>query len=147
MAAVANANSVFEVNDTTDKVYHQPSHTSLWSLLRGNTRTQGKGLKAAFVHVTWTATDTYATGGVQLNLLANLPGWSYILMTVTNPVWNSTTTAAWEQGNFVDQNNATATSRLLIFNVLAPAAETIASEIANGRALASAGIEVLVLGY
>lgn len=132
----------YNVNNSTNKALHQQAHTSLWSLLRGAPRTSGKGLKAAFVKLEWTASDTYETGGLACNLLANLPGWTEILTVVATPSYNSTSTAAWETAFPIDQNSTTAGNRKLLLFSLGTGAE-----VANARALAQAGIELLVLGY
>lgn len=145
MAAVAV--SAYKVNASTDKALHQKAHTSLWSLLRGAPRTSGIGLKAAYVTLVWGAAETYETGGLPCNLLANLPGWTEILTVIGQPTYNSTSTACWELPQAIDQNSATAGNRKLVLSTVTPAGEAVASEVANGRTMASAGCELLVIGY
>lgn len=132
----------YKVNASSDKALHQPAHTSLWSFLRGQPRSGGKGAKMAMVELDWTGTDTYATGGFACDLLGNLPGWTEIYFAIGLPTYNSTATAAWEYPIAVDPNNGTAGSRMVAMFSLGTGAE-----VANARALAQAGCELLVIGY
>ena len=136
----------YAVNASTDPRYAQKAFTSLRSLLTGTQRTGGKGLKAAYITITFTAADVYSSSGVVANLLDQLPGWTAILTTLSDPYYNTNATAAWERAIFVAQNNATSTNRLMILqNALG--GETVPIEVANSRVLTSVSIEVLVLGY
>jgi len=128
----------YNVNDTTNTAYHQRAWTTLWAMLRGVPRTTGKGLKMAYVQLGWTATLTYNTGGINVDLLSNLPDWTEILTVISEPVYNAD---AWEQAVFVDQNNTTAASRLMLMRVISTGAE-----LADEHAMA-APPEVLVIGY
>ena len=79
MAHLAETDVSYNVNDTTDTQFHQRAWTTLWAMLRGVPRTTGKGLKMAYVQLDWTATLTYATGGINVDLLTNLADWTEIL--------------------------------------------------------------------
>jgi len=128
----------YNVNDTTDTAYHQRAWTTLWAMLRGVPRTTGKGLKMAYVQLSWTATLTYNTGGVPVDLLTNLPDWTEILTCISEPVYNAD---AWEQAQFMNQNDTDVTHRLMVMHVVSTGAE-----LADEHAMA-APPEVLVIGY
>lgn len=136
----------YKVNGSTNKALWQKAHTSLRTLLTGAPYTQGKGLKAAYVEITFTSGDVYSSNGVVANLLGQLPGWTRILNCISNPYYNGNTTAAWEQAYFIDQNNTTASSRLMVLSSFM-GGETVPVEVANGRVLTNVTIVVLVLGY
>jgi len=137
----------YGVNGSTDKVLHQKAHTSLWSLLRGAPYTKGKGLKAAFVEITFTSGDVYTTAGVNVDLLTNLPGWTKILSVISDPFVNPNSTSTTEKAWFVAQNDATVGNRLMILNEVAPGIETTPIEAANSRVLTDCTVVALVLGY
>ena len=128
----------YNVNDTTDTKFHQKAWTTLWAMLRGVPRTSGKGLKMAYVQLSWTATLTYNTGGINVDLLSNLPDWTEILTCISEPVWNAD---AYEQAVFINQNDTTASHRLMMMHVIPGFAE-----LADEHAMA-APPEVLVIGY
>jgi hypothetical protein len=132
----------YSVNGSTDKILHQKAHTSLWALLRGAPYTGGIGLKAAYIDLTFTAADVYSSNGVVANLLGQLPGWTKILNCISDPYYNSNTTAAWEYAQFIGQNDTTAANRLVRLAV-----QLTGVEVANGRVLTDVTITVLVLGY
>lgn len=145
MAHVTITDLTWKVNNSTDKSLHQPAHTSLWSMLRGNPRQSGKGLKAAWVTITWSATLDYPVEGINVDLLSNLPGWTEVITAIGIPGYNSTSTAAWETPIFVAQGDATTTNRLMFMINTTGAAAHVG--VADNRALAQAGCECLVLGY
>ena len=128
----------YNVNDTTDTKFHQKAWTTLWAMLRGTPRTGGKGLKMAYVQLDWTATLTYATGGINVDLLTNLADWTEILTCISEPVYNAD---AWEQATFMNQNDTDVTHRLMVMSVVSTGAE-----LADEHALAAMP-EVLVIGY
>lgn len=136
----------YAVNASTDKEYAQPAFTSLRALLTGSPYTLGKGLKAAYIDITFTDADVYTSNGVVANLLDQLPGWTKILTTLSDPYYNGNSTAAWEKAYFIDQNNTTASSRLMVLSSFM-GGETVPVEVANSRVLTDVTITVLVLGY
>lgn len=136
----------YAVNGLADKAYAQKAHTSLWALLRGAPYTQGKGLKAAYVDITFTSGDVYSTNGVVANLLDQLADWTRVLTVLSDPYYNSNSTAAWECAKFIAQNDATASNRKMVLEVIG-GAETVAHEVANSRVLTGVTITALVLGY
>jgi hypothetical protein len=136
----------YAVNGSTNKALAQQAHTTLRSLLTGAPFTSGKGLKAAYINITFTSGDVYSANGVVANLLGQLPGWTRILTTLSDPYYNSNSTAAWERATFIGQNDATSTNRkMVLHNEIA--VETVSDEVANGRVLTGVTITVLVLGY
>jgi hypothetical protein len=76
MAALTASVAVNASSLVTDAL---PAKTSLLGLLQGDAPiTLGAGLKAVFVKVTFDGGD-YAAGGVDIDLLDSLPGWTAIL--------------------------------------------------------------------
>lgn len=136
----------YAVNGSTNKALWQKAHTSLRSLLTGAPYTGGRGLKAAYIDITFTSGDVYSSNGVVANLLGQLPGWTKILTTLSDPYYNSNSTAAWERATFIAQNDATATNRkMVLHNEIAT--EAVSDEVGNNRVLTGVTITVLVLGY
>ena len=138
MAHLAETDVSYNVNASTDTKFHQKAWTTLWAMLRGVPRTTGKGLKMAYVQLDWMSNLTYATGGINVDLLSNLPDWTEILTCISEPVYNAD---AWEQAVFVNQNDTTASHRLMFMQVV-----PTATEVADEHALAAL-VEVLVIGY
>ena len=78
-------------NDSAVATDRLPSKTSFAGLLHGDAPiTLGKGLKAAFVKVTFDGGD-YASGGVVASMLAALPGWTAVLQAVPAYFFDSST--------------------------------------------------------
>jgi hypothetical protein len=110
-----------------------PSKTSMRGLIDGTAPiTLGKGLKAAFVKVTFDGGD-YASGGVTANMLTALKGWTAVLQAVPAVYLDNTTL------HFATYNPAT---DKVMSHVMTTGAEHAASALTNGS-----NATLLVLGY
>ena len=136
----------YAVNGSTDKVLAQVAHNTMRAQLTGSPYNQGKGMKEAWVEITFTSGDVYSSNGVVANLLGQLPGWTHINEVTSPAYYNSNSTAAWEQAVFVAQNDATSTNRLMILQNVA-GGETVPIEVANSRVLTNCTIVAHVYGY
>lgn len=121
------------VNGSSSDLYALPSKTSLLGLMQGDAPiTLGHGLKASFVTVTFDNGD-YASGGVEINLLDELTGWTAVLQAVPAVFLDNTTL------HFATYNPLT--DKLLV-HVMTTGAEHAASAMT-----AAANVTFLVLGY
>jgi len=76
---MANATVTVSPNSSTLGIDRLPAKTSMRGLIDGTAPiTLGKGLKAAFLKVTWDG-GSYVTAGIAAGLLTALPGWTAIL--------------------------------------------------------------------
>jgi hypothetical protein len=76
---MAACTALVSPNASTDVTDRLPAKTSMKGLIDGTAPiTLGKGLKAAFVTVNFDG-GTYASGGVAINLLDVLYGWTAVL--------------------------------------------------------------------
>ena len=126
MAALTVALSVNASSLDTDAL---PAKTSMRGLIGGDAPiTLGHGLKAAFVHLDFDGGD-YASGGIDINVLDALPGWTAVLGAV--PTW------------FVDTNPKLASYNTetdkVVIHVLAGTEHTVAA--------VSQDVTMLFLGY
>lgn len=130
MAALTAA---VKVNDSSADRDAVPSKTSMLGLIHGDAPiTLGNGLKAAFVTVTFDGGD-YASGGVDINLLDELPGWTAVLGCVP-AVFIDNATYMFATYNPI-------TDKVLV-HVMTTGAEHGASAMTN-----TAHVHLLVLGY
>jgi hypothetical protein len=109
------------------------SKTTMKGLIDGTAPiTLGKGLKAAFVKVTFDGGD-YASGGVSVSMLSALPGWTAVLQGVPAVFLDNATY------HFAQYNPST--DKVLV-HVMTTGAEHAAAAMTNG-----ANATMLVLGY
>jgi hypothetical protein len=124
---------VVSPNASTACVDRLPSKTSMKGLLDGTAPiTLGKGLKAAFVKITFDGGD-YASGGVTANMLTALPGWTAVLQAVPATFLDNTTRMF---ATYVAD-----TDKVLV-HVMTTGAEHAASAMTN-----TSNVTMLVLGY
>jgi len=130
MAALTALVTTNNSSAVRDRQAHQ---TSLKGLMSGDAPiTLGKGLKAAFVTITFDGGD-YASLGVHVDMLAQLPGWTAILQGVPALFLDN---ATWMIASYNP-----ATDNVLV-HVVTTGAEHAASAMTN-----AAHAHMLVLGY
>ena len=130
---MAALTAVVTTNNSSADRDRLPAKTSMQGLIHGDAPiTLGKGLKAAFVTVTFDGGD-YASLGVAVSMLTALPGWTAVLQAVP--------------ALFLD--NATwmiATYNPVTDKVLVHVVTTGAEHAASGMT-STAHAHILVLGY
>jgi hypothetical protein len=133
---------VVKPNASTKSTEALPNKTTLQAAMAGDPEFMGNDcLKWAYVTIGYTAGDAYTNGGVAADILGALHGWRVILGSIPVPFYNTTSTAAWEQAEVYDANNATAGSRKIVLR-----AQLTGSEIGS-RVVAGADIPLIVFGY
>lgn len=127
LTAVVTTNNSSAVKDRL------AAKTTMQGLIHGDAPiTLGKGLKAAFVTITFDGGD-YASGGVDVDMLTALPGWTAVLQAVP-AIFIDNTTYHFAQYNPL-------TDKVMV-HVMTTGAEHAASAMTN-----TSFVKMLVLGY
>lgn len=130
---MAAATAVVTTNNSSSVLDRVASKTTMRGLLDGTAPiTLGKGLKAAFVTITFDNGD-YASGGVAVSMLDALPGWTAVLQAVPAVFIDNVTY------HFATYNPIT--DKVLVHVM------TTGAEHAAAAMTAAAHVTMLVLGY